>query len=276
MAKPIQIAVLACASAAAFAGCDRGRSVDTSTQKPHEEACATEPNAKLASVFRYLHEMNEAEIRSGNVAADRTQIPDVRQFATSMVTEHASADQKLLDLARRERIGIESVPPVDPIHAAALRYVSIEEQGLQELSPASLDVVYVASSSEQHGFLLEVIEQGQRVAAGDTKSLLDEARDMTVRHRDHAIMLMQDLRFAPRAIGGGPTRDIDLDNDTGASGQVDKNQRGTTRPRRGTEPSSPGAGNSSSQPPAFEDTTRGDSGVWPPVTAPPERTPDHP
>jgi predicted outer membrane protein len=235
MAQRIPIAVYALASAAAIAGCDRGPSVDGSARKQPEEACATEPAAKLRAVFRYLHETNEAEIRAGNVTADRTTIPDVRQYATNMVAEHAVADQKLVDLARRERIGIETVPPADPIHAAALRYATVEEQGLQELAPSSLDVVYVASTAEQHGFALEVIEQGQRVATGDVKSLFDEAREMTSRHRDHALILMQDLHFVPRAIGGGPVHDFDSD-----------------------EP------------------TRPDRGIWPPVTAPPERTPDHP
>jgi len=235
-----QIAVFALASAIVV-GCDRGRPPDGSAQKQPEEACATEPTPKLRAVFRYLHQLNEAEISSGNVAADRTQIPEVRQYATSMVSEHAMADQKLVDLARRERLGIETAPPADPIHAAALRYVAVQEEGLQELSPASLDVMYVASSAEQHGLLLEVIEQGQRVATGDVRSLLDEARDMTVRHRDRAVMLMQDLRFAPRAIGGGPKEDF--------GGPAED----------------------------FEgDSTRLDGGIWPPVTAPPERTPDHP
>ncbi len=209
--------------------------MDGSARKQSEEACATEPAAKLRAVFRYLHETNEAEIRAGNVTADRTTIPDVRQYATSMVSEHVVADQKLVDLARRERIGIETVPPADPIHAAALRYTAAEEQGLQELSLSSLDVVYVASSADQHGFALEVIEQGQRVASGDVKTLFDEAREMTARHRDHAIILMQDLRFAPHAIGGGPVHDFD-----------------------------------------FDEPTRVDGGIWPPVTAPPERTPEHP
>ena len=235
MPQPIPIAVFALAFAAAIVGCDRGPSVDGSAHKEPKEACATEPAAKLRAVFRFLHETNEAEIRAGNVTADRTAIPDVRQYATNMVSEHAVADEKLVDLARRERIGIETVPPVDPIHAAALRYTAVDEQGLQELAPSSLDVVYVASSAGQHGFALEVIEQGERVATGDVKAFFDEAREMTARHRDRAIILIQDLRFAPPAIGGGPVHDFDPD-----------------------EP------------------TRVDGGIWPPVTAPPERTPNHP
>ena len=55
---------------------------------------------------------------------------------------------------------------------------------------------------------LEVIDQGLRVATGDVKSLFDQTRQTTARHHDHAVMLMQDLRFAPRAIGGGPTREM--------------------------------------------------------------------
>jgi putative membrane protein len=262
MAERTTVAMFALASAAFVGSCDRGTPDRSTRERQAPETCATEPAAKLRAVFQYLHQVNESEIRLGELAADRTMVPQVKKFATQMMTEHAVADQKLTDLARREHFDMSHVPPADPIHAAALRSAADEEAEMQGLSPAAFDVVYVASQAEQHGFALEVIEQGQRVAAGEPRSLLEDAREMASRHRDHAIMLLQDLHFAPRAVGGGPRRDTDKDM------EGDEGRRET--PRYPRVPTDPGAGLSR------DDPMRLDAGVWPPITTPPERMPDLP
>jgi predicted outer membrane protein len=251
MAKRTSLALLVVAGAAAIGSCDKRTASDTSTgAATKQEACATEPAAKLRTVFHYLHRMNEHEIRSGNLAADRTQVPDVRRLAKRMVAEHLTADQKLVDLARHERIDLSALAPADPIHAAALRLASADEEEMQELSSEALDVAYVSGEAEKHGFILEVVDQGERIATGDVKSLLDEAHDMAARHHDAAVMLMQDLQFAPRAIGGGPVRDDD------SAADVSRNRRrNEARPTR------------------REDPMRLDGGVYPPITTPPERMP---
>jgi putative membrane protein len=223
-----------------------------STAKPsEEEACVTAPAAKTRAVFHYLHRMHESEIRAGNLAADRTRNADVRRLAKRMVADHVTADQKLVDLARREKIDLATLMPADPVHAAALRLATADEQEMQELSSDALDVVYVATEAEKHGFTLEIVDQGEKVAAGDVKSLLDESHDMAARHHDAAVMLMQDLHFAPSAVGGGPASgddDAEIESPT-----LRDRKRHDTRPTRRGDPMAL------------------DGGVWPPVTAPPER-----
>jgi predicted outer membrane protein len=249
MGKRTSITVFAVVAAAAIGSCDRRPAPET-TSNPREEACTTDPAAKTRAVLHYLHRAHESEVRAGNLAADRTRVPEVRGLAKRMVVDHLTADQKLVDLARRERIDLTTPAPADPVHAAALRLETADDDEMQELSEDALDIAYVTTVAARQAFLLEVVDQGEKTAAGDVKSLLDETHDMAARHHDAAVMLMQNLHFAPRAVGGGPTRD--LESEPGAS---------APRRRRETHPG------------RRDDAMRLDGGAWPPVTAPPERTP---
>jgi predicted outer membrane protein len=194
--------------------------------------------------------MHEHEIRAGNLAADRTLVSDVRHLAKRMVTDHITADQKLVDLARHERLDLSPLAPADPVHAAALKLAAADEDEMQELSTEALDVVYVSGEADRHALLLEVVDQGEKVAAGEVKSLLDEAHDMAARHHDSAVMLMQDLHFYPRAVGGGP-----VDDEGPPATPSRARQRSESRPTRRDDP------------------MLLDGGVWPPITTPPERMP---
>lgn len=251
MSKRSLLAVIAI-GAAAIGSCERRATAPTPTSG---EACTTEPPAKLRAVLHYLHRMHEAEIRSGNLAADRTLESDVRRLAVRMVAEHMTADQKLTDLARRERIDLDTQVPADPVHAAALRLAAADQEEMQELSNEALDVVYVTSEAEKQALLLEVVDQGEKFAEGDVKSLLDEAHDMAARHHDGAVMLMQDLRFVPRAVGGGPPE---------KSGDAASSRNRSRRPSKSIP---------LSDSPRLDDPMHLDAGTWPPVTAPPERIP---
>jgi hypothetical protein len=74
---------------------------------------------------------------------------------------------------------------------------------------------------------------------------------MAARHHDRAVMLMQDLHFPPRAIGGGPA--------------TEESSPATAPPRNRPR--------SESRPARREDPMLLDGGVWPPITTPPERMP---
>jgi putative membrane protein len=207
MRKRSPVVIFALASAALLAAsCDRGptQAERSSTEKQSRELCPIESPDKIRAVFQYLHRANENEIRLGNLAGDRTQFPDIKHFATQMVSEHAAADQKLVDLARRENIDLTPIAPVDPIHAADLRLGVDEEQTMQTVSSDAFDLAYLASQAGHHALLVKISDEGQKVAGGDVKSLLENAREMASRHHGHALVLMQDFRFVPRAIGGGP------------------------------------------------------------------------
>jgi predicted outer membrane protein len=260
MAKRTAMAIMAL-PLAAWVGCERGstRTDRAASDNQASEMCPAEPSAKIRSVLRYLHRAHQAEVNAGNLAALRSLAPEVREFGKQMVTEHIRADRELEDLSRREHIDLTSVLPADPIHAALQEALTDQERTMQTLSSAAFDGAYVGSQVAEHAIFLKAVEEAQKVATGDIKTLLEQAHQMAGAHHDHALLLMQDLHFAARAIGGGPAsmddpshrssmpRSIDLD--------VPAEESSIPLPDPGSLPRAR------------------DAGTWPPITTPPERMP---
>ncbi|HEX9294647.1 MAG TPA: DUF4142 domain-containing protein [Polyangiaceae bacterium] len=249
-------------------GCESGTTT-TTTQRPSPdnhamEACSTEPSARIRTIFRFLHRTNEAEIRSANLAANRAERPEVREFAKRLITAHGSAEQKLLELARRERFDLSAFPEVDPVHAAWHRVTVEQEERLGSVSTSVFDSLYLGPLAEQHAVVLKVIEEGQKIAAGDARSLLDSSYQMAREHADRALVLIEDLRFAPAAVGGGPSDEASRDEPPANVSQPPRRNESSARSPR-SFPEGPG-----------EISGSGDAGVWPPITAPPERMPNLP
>ncbi len=239
----------------------------TTSERPSREnqaleACSHEPSARLRTIFRFLHSANEAEIRAANLAANRAERAEVRDFAKELISAHGRAEQQLIDLARRERFDLSALPEPDPVHAAWHRVAIEQEERLGTVSTGAFDALYLGPLTEQHALVLKVIDEGQKIAAGEVRSVLDQSYDMARDHADHAAALLEDLRFAPAAIGGGPSSEETPRSEPPASHARRNDSRATRSPSVSDEPSEMWGGK--------------DGGIWPPITAPPERMPDLP
>jgi putative membrane protein len=265
MAKRTMMTTLFLASAAVLAGCDRSNTVgrdQTNTGSASREECPTAPEAKIQAVFRYLHEANEAEMRMGNLAWERSPSEEVKQFAQRMLTEHARSDKELTELARRERIDLTAGTPADPIHAALRQVATERERQLQNIAPSGFDAAYLGPQAEQHLLVVKVIEEAARIAEGDIKAALDKVHDTSSRHQEHALALIQDFRLRSRAVGGGPVSTGEANRDGSVTGEMKRNPRdiGSREKDLSGVPAAPHGG-------------RDAGGIWPPLTAPPDRMP---
>src|SRR5207249_11367061 len=84
-------------------------STDTSSKsKSSGVACSNDDSAKLREVLGFLHGANEAEIKLGNLAKEKSTNADVKSFADQMVKDHTDADKKLTDLAKKESIDLNA------------------------------------------------------------------------------------------------------------------------------------------------------------------------
>jgi putative membrane protein len=160
--------------------------------------------AKTNMVLRQLHATNQAEIGTGKLAQERAQSSEIKEFATEMANEHASADQKLLDLAKRTSVDLTTTPQ-DPVAAALSLAAEDRKRALGALTGNAFDVAFLGPQVDSHMFALRLIDEGERTATGDTKKLLQELRPTIEAHRDHAKSLDRGLTFSQTAIGGGPT-----------------------------------------------------------------------
>jgi putative membrane protein len=63
-----------------------------------------------ATVLKNLHDANQMEIVAGKLAEDKGQSRDVKKFGKALVSDHSSADRKVLKLAKDEDIDLPSNP----------------------------------------------------------------------------------------------------------------------------------------------------------------------
>jgi putative membrane protein len=155
-------------------------------------------------LLRQIHAANLDEIEMGKMALDKAPSPDVKKFASQMVTDHTSADQKLTDVAKRANLDLNA-PPMDPIAQALQSASDDQKRALRGLTGAQFEAAYVAPQVGSHSVVLKLVEEAQKTASGDTRRVLDETRPTVESHLDHAKTLTKGLTFSPSAVGGGPS-----------------------------------------------------------------------
>lgn len=98
---------------------------------------------------------NQAEITASRVALDRSQNPQVRQFAQHMIDEHSNASRDLNQLARDLDIDLPNRP--DELHAKL-------NDHLLELEGEQFDRQYISAMESDHAAMLTAF-RNQALAA---------------------------------------------------------------------------------------------------------------
>lgn len=199
------------AVALALAGTTYAAAQDKSTKaKPPvtgaDAACPMDDAAKTAAALQFLHTANRSEIEHGQLAMDRAQSPDVKQYAKHMIDEHTQADQKLTELAKKKGISLNA-SPADPVHAAVAALDKQLMPVLKSKSGAAFDAAYIGPELTEHMIVLGAVEQAKGATQDpQITALLDENHKMLTRHRDMGMKIVDTMRVgaAGKAIGGGP------------------------------------------------------------------------
>jgi predicted outer membrane protein len=178
---------------------------DTNTSAS-AELCTMNEGARLRSVLIGLHESNKDEIALGKLAAARAESPEVKQFATMMVRDHAAADRKLVELAKREKIDLGLPATLDPVRTAMGDASRTLQNTLATLRGAQFDTAYVAPQLLMHDLTINVVEQGQKIAnLPNVINYLRTMHETISEHRERALGLQGRLILSPMPVGGGPT-----------------------------------------------------------------------
>jgi putative membrane protein len=220
--------VVAGISLAALGCQNEGKSEGPSGAQQAPGAMSAQPSAarfddttRTNVLLRQIHAANLDEIEMGKTAMDKAPSPEVKKFATQMVTDHTSADQKLTDVAKRANLDLNA-PPVDPIAQALQSAAEERKRAIRSLTGAQFEAAYVAPQVDNHALVLKLVEEAQKTASGDTRKVLDEMRPTVEAHLDHAKSLAKSLTFAPSAVGGGP---MGGDTVQGTAGKGDAGKR---------------------------------------------------
>jgi len=193
---------------------------------------------KTNMLLRQIHAANQDEIEMGKLASDKAQSPEVKRFASQMVTDHTQVDQKLTDLAKRSNLDLNATP-MDPIAVALQSASEDHKRMIRGLSGSQFEAAYVAPQVDNHSVVLKLVEEAQKTASGATRKLLDETRPVVESHLDHAKNLMRGLTFSPSAVGGGPMGSetspqgsVQSPSGKGDGGRREEQKKNTPRPNQ--------------------------------------------
>jgi putative membrane protein len=123
-------------------------------QHPQSASSASGQQVDLQSQ-QFVQKMlmaNMAEIKLGQMAADRAMSPEVKSFAQTMVTDHTQANQELLPLA--QQLGVKEPKALDAKHRAL-------SNKLGRLRGAEFDRQYMKAMVDGHQ---EVVREVRPIA----------------------------------------------------------------------------------------------------------------
>lgn len=136
---------------------------------------------------------NTADSSAGELAQNRAQDPQVREFARMMVQDHGAANQRIQELVRRLNIR--------PDTAWGDNRTLLEEsrdqvRELQSKNGAEFDREYIDQEVDMHQDVLEKLDEDliPKADNAELKTLLQETRQSVQRHLDRARELQNTLR----------------------------------------------------------------------------------
>jgi len=184
------------------------------------------------------YNMNLFEIQAGQLAAQRAQDDQVKQFARTMVQDHTKANQQLKQVAQSANVQISE--QLDPVHQAKL-------QKLQKLPASEFGRKYI--NSQVAGHMMSVLEfqhQSQQGKNDQVKQFATQMLPDLQKHLQHATQLAGQM-----AGGAGQARtasERQSDDAAATSGDTSSGATGTSGAagQNASESGGPGQANDAS------------------------------
>jgi putative membrane protein len=137
---------------------------------------------------------NSIDIELARLAQSRAGNREVKDFATTMVTDHSAVNAQAVALAGR--LGV--TPKDNPVSQSLLAGAATARAPLEKLRGASFDVAYIAREVAYHQAVLEALD-GLLIPTTENaqlKKLLVDVRPAIAAHLAHARQLRNSLGAA--------------------------------------------------------------------------------
>ncbi|MGV9979647.1 DUF4142 domain-containing protein [Micromonospora wenchangensis] len=187
---------------------------------------AAQPSAQDTQYLQAVHQVNLAEIVTGNLAQKKGQNEQVKQLGQQFVTDHTQLDQTVKSTAQQLNVNLPNAPTAD-------QQKVIDK--LNGLNGAAFDKAWVTAELAGH---VQAIQATQtEISQGSEQSVVQLAQDalpVLQAHYDALVALAQEL--------GVPVPQ------TSASGTASPGGSGTPAPGGTTESPAPGGTTESPEP----------------------------
>ncbi|WP_432899216.1 DUF4142 domain-containing protein [Micromonospora matsumotoense] len=198
---------------------------------------AAQPSAQDTQYLQAVHQVNLAEIVTGNLAQKKGQNEQVKQLGQQFVTDHTQLDQTVQSTAQQLNVTLPNAPTAD-------QQKVIDK--LNGLNGAAFDKAWVTAELAGH---VQAIQATQtEISQGSEQSVVQLAQDalpVLQAHYDALVALAQEL--------GIPVPQ------TSASGTASPGGSGTPAPGATTESPAPGGTTESPQPGGITETPAPDN-----------------
>jgi len=171
----------------------------------------TAPTDEKALLDR-LHMANQHEIKTGQLAQQRSQNPDVKAFGTIMMKAHTALDQKLTSYARSKGLKLtESPKPMNDAEEASMAKDKATMEQLQVIRGAPFDSAYLTSQIAGHDAVLGMVLTAQKAmpkATPELAAMLEDFSKQVPAHRHQAWNMLGKLGGSTGVGGSGPAHPL--------------------------------------------------------------------
>ncbi len=149
-----------------------------------------------------MHDHNQLETRLGQLAEQKAQNQQVRDFGKMMVQDHQQADQQLQQVAKQQKWTLTGFKPQDARERTMKQYNDALEAKLEQLDGAAFDQAYMAAMVEGHDEAIAKATLAQQQYKGELARVMGELAPKLTQHREHAYRVLGEVG-APSMMGKG-------------------------------------------------------------------------
>jgi putative membrane protein len=140
-------------------------------------------------VFAKIHSVDQSEIQQAQLALQRSQNQDVKDFAQTMVDDHTAAEQQLAPLAQQLQVPLHSFLPKTRSEIRDDQRTQAALRKLQTVDADDFDETYMEAQVRAHRHALSWVKRNRHAADDAAQDFLK----MQVKTISHHLKMARDL-----------------------------------------------------------------------------------
>ncbi len=197
MKNALRSTLVGCLTLAAASFAQSGSQGQTGIQLPKDEK----------EFVSRLHQGHQTELKAAQLAKDRAQSPQVKDFANAMMTDHRQLDDQLMTFTRTQKWTVSEPKNLTDIERKSQAAKQANLAKLQSLSGPVFDQSFMAMMVEDHDHMLTKLITAQNQYSGNAQlvTFIQQAIPRISQHRDQAYQILQSVK--PNVQMGTGTKD---------------------------------------------------------------------
>jgi putative membrane protein len=164
-----------------------------------------------------LHDIHQREVAWGKLAQTNATMPATREYAESVVREHESADQRVMQVAEMRKLKLGK-PDLTSREKKYKALNDATEQALKDIQGPAFDSVYLSTQVMTHDRAIQLLTAAQtRFPGSELASVVGQVIPRLVGHREQAYRALGEVS-QQRGMGGAGMG-TGMGSETGGSGK---------------------------------------------------------